>query len=147
MTSIALLDVNVLLALFDPDHVHHDIAHDWFSDHGSGWASCPLTENGFLRTAKVARTAAFVPMSELIDRLRTFQSSSGHEFWADDITLLDGKLFNARTIHGTRQLTDVYLLALAVRRGGRLVTFDSRIPLRAVKDAQREHPVVLAFAE
>src|SRR5215510_7623474 len=79
---IALLDVNVLLALFDPDQIHHDIAHDWFADGCSGWASCPLTENGYLRTANVAAPKGeFVPTTRLIDGLRTFQASSRHEFW------------------------------------------------------------------
>ena len=50
MSQVALLDVNLLVALFDPDHIHHDLAHDWFEDHHrSGWATCPVTENGFVR--------------------------------------------------------------------------------------------------
>ena len=50
MSRVALLDVNVLVALFNPVHVHQELAHDWFADHrASGWATCPLTENGFLR--------------------------------------------------------------------------------------------------
>jgi uncharacterized protein len=148
MSGAALLDVNVLMALFDPNHVHHDIAHDWFAEIGdTGWASCPLTENGFLRTAKVARTATYVPIPELIDGLRAFQASSDHEFWPADVSLLDGELFNSPSIHGTKQLTDIYLLALAVRHDGRLVTFDSRISLAAVKGSRPEHLVVLAPAE
>jgi toxin-antitoxin system PIN domain toxin len=148
VSDTSLLDVNVLLALFDPDHVHHDVAHDWFADHDEAdWASCPLTENGFLRTARVARTSTFVSIPELVDRLRKFQTSTAHQFWADDITLLDENLLNVRAIHGTRQLTDIFLLALAVRRGGRLVTFDARIPLAAVKSARPEHLVVLAPSE
>jgi uncharacterized protein len=145
---IALLDVNVLLALFDPDHVHHDIAHDWFADGCSGWASCPLTENGYLRTANVAAPKGeFVSTGRLIDGLRTFQASSRHEFWTDDVTLLERARVDSRHVHGTRQITDIYLLALAVAHGGQLATFDSRIPVAAVKGAQPEHLVILAPAE
>ncbi len=147
MTRIALLDVNVLLALFDPEHVHHDIAHDWLADGCSGWASCPLTENGYLRTANVAApNGEFVPAPRLIDGLRGFEAASHHEFWNDNVTLLDDARVDTRHIHGTRQITDVYLLALAVAHGGQLVTFDSRIPLAAVKGARPEHLVVLAPA-
>lgn len=137
--KVALLDVNVLLALFDPGHTHHEIAHDWFADNREfGWATCPLTENGFLRTAgTVARASEFVPLQTLVDRLRKFRSSGRHEFWTDDISLLDERLFDAQLARGHQQLTDVYLLGLAVRRGGRLVTFDRRIPLAAVKGATR----------
>jgi uncharacterized protein len=145
--STALLDVNVLLALFDPDHVHHDVAHNWLSDDAGHWASCPLTENGFLRTANLARKVAFVPTSSLIDHLRRFRSAGQHEFWADDLSVLDETLFNGPAIHSSRQVTDIYLLALAVRRGGRFVTFDARIPLAAVKGARQEHLHVLAPAE
>lgn len=148
MRGVSLLDVNVLLALFDPNHVHHDIAHDWFDGEGvPGWATCPLTENGFLRTANVARKTEFVQLPDLIDRLRTFQSSGGHQRWNDDVSLLDERLFQARTIRGRRQLTDIYLLGLAVKHGGRLATFDQRIPLAAVKAARAENLVVLAAAE
>jgi uncharacterized protein len=148
VSAIALLDVNVLLALFDPDHVHHDIAHDWFAESSGGWASCPLTENGFLRTANVAaQKGEFVPTASLIDRLRRFQSAGPHEFWNDDVSLLDDARFDAGRVHGNRQITDVYLLALAVAHNGRLVTLDSRIPLSAVKGARPENLVVLAPSE
>jgi uncharacterized protein len=137
--KVALLDVNVLLALFDPDHTNHEIAHDWFADNREfGWATCPLTENGFLRTAgRVARASEFVPIPALVDRLRTFRSSGHHQFWPDDISLLDERLFNASLARGHQQLTDVYLLGLAVKRRGRLATFDQKIPLGAVKGATR----------
>jgi len=149
VNRIALLDVNVLLALFDPGHVHHDIAHDWFAEYGvTGWASCPVTENSFLRTAAVvARKGEFVPTAMLIDHLRTFGTAGRHEFWNDDVSLIDAARFDARRIHGSRQITDVYLLALAVAHDGQLVTFDARIHLAAVKGARPEHLVVLAPAD
>jgi uncharacterized protein len=141
MSGVALLDVNVLVSLFDPDHVHHDVAHDWFADRGaSGWATCPLTENGFLRVAgRVARAREFVSVSALIDVLRRFCSSSAHEFWSDDASLLDERSFNAALARGHQQLTDVYLLGLAVKHKGVLATFDQHIALAAVNGARREH--------
>jgi predicted nucleic acid-binding protein len=88
-----------------------------------------------------------VPLSELIGLLGTFRERTRHEFWPDDLTLLDAALVDAGQIRGYKQLTDVYLLALAVKNGGRLVTFDAGIPLAAVKGARPEHLVVLASAE
>lgn len=148
-TRVALLDVNVLVALFDPAHVHHDVAHDWFADHSPGrWATCPLTENGFLRTAaSVARGTAPLTIASLANGLRTFCSSGRHEFWTDDITFADEDLFDADAVLGSQQLTDVYLLGLAVKRDGMLATFDRRIPSAAVKGATPEHLAVLASAE
>ena len=147
--KVALLDVNVLVALFDPAHVHHEIAHDWFADHREqGWATCPLTENGFLRTASsVAQAGEFVTVTALADGLRKFRSSGYHEFWPHDLSLLDERVFNMAFARGHQQLTDVYLLGVAVKRNGRLVTFDRKIQLAAVKGATRASLEVLAPAE
>jgi len=142
---VALLDVNVLVALFDPDHVHHDVAHDWFAHHRTrGWATCPLTENGFIRTA-VALSKARAPLgaSELADRLRSFTASGFHAFWPDDLRLLDEDLFDLDGVFGHHQLTDIYLLGLAVRHKGVLATFDRKIPCAAVKGATAAHLAVL----
>jgi uncharacterized protein len=146
---VALLDVNVLVALFDPAHVHHEIAHDWFADHRErGWATCPLTENGFLRTASsVAQAGELVTVAVLAEGLRTFRSSGGHEFWPDDLSLLDERIFNVAVTRGHQQLTDVYLLGVAVKRNGTLVTFDRRIQLAAVHGATATSLEVLAPAE
>ena len=142
---VALLDVNVLVALFDPDHIHHDIAHDWFADHRrSGWATCPLTENGFLRTAsRLARARDPIALATLEQALRTFTASGDHQFWRDELTLLDEDAFDLTTVHGHQQLTDVYLLGLAVKHKGALATFDRAVPVEAVKGARREHLSVL----
>jgi len=148
MTRAALLDVNVLIALFDPDHVHHEIAHDWFADHrAAGWATCPLTENGFVRVlGNPARGGEITRVPELIVRLRTFCASGYHEFWPDSISLCDERLFHPSLARGHKQLTDVYLLGLAVKRGGCLVTFDGKVPLGAVKGARRESLAVVSPA-
>jgi toxin-antitoxin system PIN domain toxin len=146
---VALLDVNVLVALFDPAHVHHDTAHDWFADRRTRrWATCPLTENGFLRTAAaLAKSHDPISVAELLEGLRTFTSNSHHVFWADEISLLDGRLFDTERVLGHQQLTDVYLLGLAVKRQGVLATFDQKIPIAAVKGAKREHVEILGTTQ
>jgi len=135
----ALLDVNVIIALLDPDHAFHERAHDWWATNSKrGWASCPLTENGVVRIMShpsYSQKARFTP-GDLINRLRQFAEQSNHEFWPDEISLRDEKIFLAERIHSSRQLTDLYLLALATKHHGRLVTFDQGIPLSAVSRAK-----------
>ena len=143
--SPALLDVNVLVALFDPHHIHHDAAHDWFAEHrDAGWATCPLTEGGFVRViSNPAYGAAGERAASAVDRLRAFTASGGHQFWRDAISLCDD-LFDLSRAAGSRQLTDIYLLGLAVNRKGRLATFDRTIPLGAVRGATAETLVVIS---
>jgi toxin-antitoxin system PIN domain toxin len=141
--SRGLLDVNVLIALFDPDHIHHEPAHLWFAGHRSeGWATCPLTENGVVR---ILSNPAYSPTAErparIVERLGAFRSSGDHEFWPDDVSLCDPAIFDLAVGH--RRLTDVYLLALARVHGGRLVTFDRSIPIAAVHGARAEHLLVV----
>lgn len=149
MSRVALLDVNTLVALFDPDHVHHDLAHDWFADEGRrAWATCPITESGFVRVLSNAAYGSPVARpSELVARLRRFCASGGHAFWEDSISLRDDTLFDAAIFAGHRQLTDIYLLGLAHARGGRLATFDRSIPLRAVRGATAADLAVITPAE
>ena len=141
----ALLDVNVLLALFNPDHVHHEIAHDWFSDHRlEGWATCPLTENAFVRILSNPAVGTIVERtSVLLNRLGKFCASGHHLFWPDAISLRDHKIFNASFVAGPRQVTDIYLLGLAKKMGGSLATFDRTIPLGAVVGATRTTLIVI----
>jgi toxin-antitoxin system PIN domain toxin len=144
-----LLDVNVLVALFDPDHVHHELAHDWFAENVSRrWATCPLTENGFVRV--LANPSYCSPLSratDLIERLRLFCSGEGHQFWADALSFTDDRVFNPAVIAGHRQLTDIYLLALARTHKGRLATFDRTIPVGAIVGGTRELLEVIAPVE
>ena len=149
MTRPALLDVNVLVALFSPDHVHHELAHDWFADHRQhGWATCPLTENGFVRVL-TAPSKDLPPLrtGELLDRLRTFCKSGHHVFWPDTLSVRDATVFNQAFIRGHRQLTDVYLLGLAKTMNGTLATFDRTIPLAAVVGATRTTLSVISAVE
>jgi toxin-antitoxin system PIN domain toxin len=139
----ALLDVNVLIALFDPDHVHHEAAHAWLSAHrSSGWATCPLTENGVVRIlSNPAYSPAAERPAEIARRLAAFRESGDHVFWPDDVSVCDARVFDLSVGH--RRITDVYLLALAVRRDGRLATFDRSIPAKAVRGARADHLVVV----
>jgi toxin-antitoxin system PIN domain toxin len=134
VSRIALLDVNLLVALFDADHVHHEIAHAWFADtRPGGWASCPMTENGLVRVLtnpKYGSPISAVPA--VLERVRAFTASGHHEFWTDLVSLSDAALFEPARVRGHRQITDVYLLGLAHVNGGRLATFDRAIPLAAV---------------
>lgn len=140
MSKGALLDVNILVALFDPDHVHHDLAHDWFADHHTaGWATCAVTQNGCVRVLANPRYGAVhVRPAELIDRLRTFCASKHHQFWRDAVSLTNTRMFDLQFIRGHRQVTDIYLLGLAVKMGGHLATFDRSVPLAAVRGATRD---------
>ena len=134
---VALLDVNVLVALFDSDHVHHDLAHDWFADHrANGWATCPLTENGFVRVvSNPAYGHDSLRPEEVIKTLRQFRVSGRHLFWPDAVSLADERLFHLDIVAGHRQLTDVYLLGLAQKMKGCLATFDRTIPIKSVAGA------------
>ena len=139
MTGAALLDVNVLVALFDPDHVHHEAAHGWFATSRSrGWATCPLTENGLVRIlSNPAYAGIHETSASVATRLALFRESGHHTFWPDDLSVTDERHFawTGSVTHGL--LTDVYLLALATHHGGRLATFDRRIPLAPVHGADR----------
>jgi toxin-antitoxin system PIN domain toxin len=140
----ALLDINVLIALLDPDHSLHPRAQAWFSRNArSGWTSCPITQNGCVRIMSHPGYPNALPVRPVIERLREAAQVPYHEFWPDDVSVLDPRIVDASRIHGPRQLTDVYLLALAVSRGGRFVTFDTSVPLSAVKGAENRHLVSL----
>lgn len=140
----ALLDVNVLIALLDADHVSHASATQWFAANGGdGWASCPITQNGCIRVMAHPSYPNAFPVAVLVDRLAEAAAHSRHEFWPDDATVLDRDIVDCARIHGPAQLTDAYLLALAVEHRGRLVTFDKSIALEAARGAQKRHLVVI----
>ena len=126
---VSLLDVNVLLALAWPNHVHHEAAHRWFAVNRTGrWATCPHTEIGFVRLSmQPAVVKTSVSFGDAFQALSASVSSLQHEFWPHDssLTAIDAEM---RTrISGHHQLADAMLLDLAIRRSGRLATFDRRI--------------------
>ena len=134
-----LLDVNVLIALIDPAHVGHDAAHDWFAETGSAsWATCPITENGAIRILgnpkypnSPGSPAAVAPI------VTALKSLPGHEFWGDDLSLVASDLVDVSQISTSVQLSDTYLLALAVAHRGILATLDRRMMTKAVKGGKR----------
>ncbi len=140
----SLLDINVLLALHDTAHLDHQRAREWLSrEIRHGWASCAVTQNGFVRVISQSRYPSPISPSEAMARLRWATSSEHHEFWPCSVSLLDERYVDPRRVHGPRQVTDIYLLALAVEHGGRFVTFDGSIPRSAALGAGPEHLVVL----
>lgn len=140
----ALLDVNVLIALLDSDHTSHAVAMGWFAEHAhEGWASCPITQNGCIRIMSNAGYPNPLPLQAVMTHLAEACAEHVHEFWADEISLLDAQRIDASRIHGPRQLTDIYLLALAVEHQAGFVTFDGKIPLAAVRKAKPENLIVL----
>ena len=133
MSRPVLLDANVLIALFEADHVHHELAHDWFADNRNrGWATCPLTENALVRVLSNPRYGSNAQRAgALALRLRAFSAGEGHQFWTDSLSLRDQSIFDL-SFATHRLLTDVYLLGLAHANGGTLATFDRTIPVKAV---------------
>ena len=126
---VALLDVNALVALAWPNHVHHETAHLWFREQQDrGWATCPLTESGFVRvSSNPATTPEARTPREALELLELMVAAAGHVFWHDDVSLATDELVFRERLVGHRQVTDAHLLALAMRRGGRLATFDRGI--------------------
>jgi hypothetical protein len=134
-----LLDVNVLIALIDPAHVRHDQAHEWFGQEGQfAWATCPLTENGVLRIVGAARypTSPGSPAG-VVEMLKILRGLNGHEFWPDNLTLLDSRHIDSARLLDSSQVTDTYLLALATAHGGKLATFDRHLVADAVVNGSK----------
>ncbi|MHB1639036.1 MAG: type II toxin-antitoxin system VapC family toxin [Candidatus Dormibacteria bacterium] len=142
--SRALLDINVLLALLDSDHIDHIRAHDWLDQElNQGWASCPITENGFVRIISQPRYPSPIAPAEAIELLARACASGDHQFWSCDVCLLDQRIVDRSRLYGPRQVTDAYLLALAVAHDGRFITFDQSIALPSVHGATADHITVL----
>ena len=139
-----LLDVNVLLALSDPMHVHHDAAHRWFTGkRQTAWATCPITENGFVRVAShPSYPNRPGDASVVLAILDQFCAREGHHFWSDDVSLRD--LLRRGMVFAHGQVTDVFLLGLAVHAGGHLATFDRRIPAGAIGGGENALEIIAA---
>jgi toxin-antitoxin system PIN domain toxin len=148
MARVALLDVNVLVALFDPDHVHHDLAHDWFVDHRpDGWATCAMTESGVVRVICNPKYRPDPPRPAVaVDQLRMLCASGHHHYWGIAPSLRDAAVFALGAARGHGQITDVCLLGLAKTMKGTLATFDSTIPIGAVQGATSDHLSVITAA-
>jgi toxin-antitoxin system PIN domain toxin len=140
----ALLDINVLLALFDPLHTHHQLAGTWLRESiKGGWATCPITEAGFVRVVSQSSYPNPIPVGQAVTLLRSAQQSDQHQFWPCDLSLADPKHIDTDYLLGPKQVTDAYLLALAVANGGRFVTFDQRVVPAIVPGADQRSLEVL----
>ena len=140
-----LLDVNVLIALLDDAHVFSRRANEWLDAAPRRIATCPVVENGVIRIMSApAYSATYRATPEQIaEGLRSLAEEIDHEFWPDDVSLLDETLVDFSRMHGHRQVTDAYLLALAVRRDGAIASFDTALPVTAVRGASRKHLLAL----
>jgi len=123
---LALLDVNALVALAWDSHVHHAVIRRWFAENSSsGWATCPITESGFVRVScnpKVLPSAIGVEAARGV--LSALRAVEGHAFLVDDVSIGDADF---PRVSGHRQVTDAHLLTLARRHGRSIVTFDAAL--------------------
>jgi hypothetical protein len=126
---VHLLDVNVLLALAWPNHVHHQAAHAWFEvNRQNGWATCPMTQAGFVRlSCQPAVTRLLIPVREAVQILASSTQSPHHQFWEQDTPIASLLPEMLARIMGPKQLTDAVLVDLAIRRQGALATFDRHV--------------------
>jgi len=137
-----LLDINLLLALTDPMHIHHEFAHDWFAAEGMhDWATCPITENGFVRIASHPNYPNSPGNSTVVLAiLRQLCQTPGHHFWSEEISIREALAPEVIITHA--QITDVYLLGLAVHNKGKMATFDKSIPAGAVHGGPRALEII-----
>ena len=141
----ALLDVNVLIALLDGGHVMHRQAMHWMEQAAAdGWASCPITQNGVVRIMSQPGYPTPRPTAKVAQRLAMACAAPEHAFWPADVNLLGSDVIDWQRLLGHRQITDAYLLALAVRNNGRLATFDQRVTPSLVLGATPSHLEVIA---
>lgn len=137
---VSLLDVNVLIALCDGRHEHHELAARWFVAHAAeGWASCPITQNGAVRIMSAPAYPGARPVVQVLAQLQAMCSHVYHRFWPDAVSLVEPGTLNPAHVLGHRQLTDAYLLALAVQHQGRLVTLDGGVAIQMVQGATPAH--------
>lgn len=141
-----LLDINVWIALFDDAHTHSALANDFIAKRGVKIATCPLIENGVVRvmnTAQYSQRGA-VGFERVRAQLAAATKLLDHQFWPDDVSIRDEDAIDLAKIHGHNQITDAYLLALAAKNKGALVTFDQRIAVSVAPRATAKNLIVLA---
>ena len=140
----ALLNVNVLIALLDAQHVHHRLSQQWLRNNiTDGWASCPITINGCLRIMSQPAYPNAVPLQQVAQRLQLAMQTPQHTFWADDVDPLEDDTLQWPELLHARQVTAAYLLALACRHGGRLAILDRKISPRQVNNCRADNLVII----
>jgi uncharacterized protein len=144
VVSASLLDVNVLIASVDIEHVAYKTVHAWLRESAGGlWATCPLTQAGFVRIISNRRFHELaVSVAEAFELLTAITQRPGHRFWPMDISLAEAVQPFQERLFGHRQVTDAYLLGLAIRNKGRVVTLDRGIEALA-GESYRQHVTVL----
>jgi toxin-antitoxin system PIN domain toxin len=140
-----LVDVNILLALSWPGHQFHGLVEQWFARNSSkGWATCPLVEAGFVRIlSSPAFSSRAVTTKEAFEALEFNTRHPDHQFWPDDLPLAQARGNVRITVTGPQQVTDVYLLALAIHHGGKLATLDKRLGNLVGGQKERAHLEIL----
>ncbi|MGH9423086.1 MAG: TA system VapC family ribonuclease toxin [Thermoanaerobaculia bacterium] len=146
---MSLLDVNLLIALAWPNHVHHRAALKWFErNRKSGWATCPLTQSGFVRVSSNPRVLGSTRSPrEAIDLLRRIVAAPDHVFWHDDISIAASEFVDETRLLGHGQITDAHVLAIALRNGGRLATLDRAIRHLVPASVPAEDAIVLVLSQ
>jgi toxin-antitoxin system PIN domain toxin len=127
-----LLDVNVLIALVDENHDHHELVTDWFiANQQDGWATCPIVENGFVRIVGHPNYPDGPQSTEAARALLAkLCQAPGHQFWPDSLSIREKQ--KSGTLPASKHLTDHYLLMLAVANKSQLATLDQRIAPQAI---------------
>ena len=140
-----LLDVNLWVALFDDAHTHSARANAFIEKRGIKIATCPLVENGVVRVMNLPNYGlrGAIGIDQVRAKLKQATTELDHQFWPDDVSILDDTRIHFSKVFGHNQITDVYLLALAVAHRGVLVSFDQHIALTAVKGASAKHLLVI----
>lgn len=122
-----LLDVNAVIALIDPRHVHHDRAHDWFAARVPDvWHTCPIVQNGVVRIVSHPKYPNSQPVPAVLASLASLAARDDHLFLPDSVSLLDASVHTERLL-ASSQVTDAYLLHLAATNDAQLATFDPRL--------------------
>ena len=135
---IRLLDVCVLISLLDANHEHHTKVKNWWDRNEDIWASCPTTQNGYLRIVTMQQYPNQLSTTAAIQKLNDTISKTNHKFLHEDISLLDDQYFLHQNIQGPKQMTDIYLLALSIKHDAQFVTTDHHIDLNPVINATEE---------
>jgi hypothetical protein len=136
--TVHLLDVNVLLALMWPAHQNHQLAHDWFADNArNGWATCALTQAGCVRIlSNPSFSSDFLTVQEAVKLLNANLNHPSHRFWPDDLSFPEAVEPVLKQMQGHQQVTDAYLLGLALRRKAKLATIDRGLSSLLPRDKQ-----------
>jgi toxin-antitoxin system PIN domain toxin len=138
-----LLDVGALIAWLDPNHAFHGAVGDWMTRHGPDWATCAITQNGFVRITSQPAYPGAATVAEALEVLQEATSVPEHEFWPCDLALTDQAALDRTHLLGPSQVTDAYLLALAVRHRGCFATLDRRVTAATAPGAKSAQLAVI----